>query len=65
MATTLVNIDVADLDGAIRFYRHGLGLRFARTLSTQIAELFAGELAVYLLEKPAGSAPAATVATTK
>lgn len=55
MKNLLANIDVPDIQAGISFYRDGLGLRFARFLTDQIAELFLGDVAVYLLEKEEGS----------
>jgi len=51
----LVNIDVPDLEAAIRFYRDAFGFVLARRLGAGVAELAGGPARVYLLEKPAGS----------
>ncbi len=57
MATDLlVNIDVADLEKAVAFYRDGLGLRLGRRLFDGAAEMLGASSPVNLLEKPAGSA---------
>lgn len=53
----LVNIDVADLDAALRFYRDGLGLEPARRFGDAAIELRAGSTMVYLLKKHEGSSP--------
>ena len=53
----LVNIDVPDLDRAIRFYSDALGLRLGRRLGATGAELVGATSNVYLLEKPLGSLP--------
>jgi len=53
----LVNIDVPDLDGAIRFYSDALGLQLTRRLGPTGAELVGASSSVYLLEKPLGSLP--------
>ena len=55
MKSLLANVDVPDIQAGISFYRDGLGLRFARFLTEQVAELFLGDVAVYLLEKEEGS----------
>lgn len=52
----LLNIDVPDLEAAIAFYHHGLGLPLVRRLfDGEVAELRLGGCAVFLLEKAAGS----------
>jgi predicted enzyme related to lactoylglutathione lyase len=52
----LVNIDVPDLEHAIRFYCEGLGLRLRRKLfAASVAELEGAACPVFLLHKPAGS----------
>jgi predicted enzyme related to lactoylglutathione lyase len=56
MKSLLVNIDVPDIQSAVSFYRDGLGLRFARFITDQVAELFFHDVAVYLLEKEEFSA---------
>ena len=53
----LVNIDVDDLDAAVRFYRDGLGLEPARRFGDAAIELRAGSTMIYLLKKQEGSAP--------
>ncbi len=53
----LVNIDVDDLPRATRFYVDGLGLAVGRRLG-DILELTGEGVALYLLEKPAGTRPA-------
>ena len=60
MNSLLANIDVPDIQAGISFYRDGLGLRFARFLTEQVAELFLGDVAVYLLEKEEGSRACST-----
>jgi predicted enzyme related to lactoylglutathione lyase len=60
MKSLLANIDVPDIQAGISFYRDGLGLRFARFLTEQVAELFLGDVAVYLLEKEEGSRACST-----
>jgi predicted enzyme related to lactoylglutathione lyase len=52
----LVNIDVPDLEDAIRFYCAALGLRLRRRLfEATVAELEGAACPVLLLEKPAGA----------
>lgn len=53
----LVNIDVPELDSAVRFYCDGLGFEPARRFGDDGVELRAGAVHVYLLKKPAGSRP--------
>lgn len=53
----LINIDVPDLEEAIRFYEEGLGLRLSRKLfSGTVAEMMGASSPIYLLTKPGGSA---------
>ncbi|MGH8630687.1 MAG: VOC family protein, partial [Burkholderiales bacterium] len=57
MATELlVNIDVADLEKAVAFYRDGLGLKPGRRLFDGAVEMLGASSRINLLEKPAGSA---------
>jgi len=53
----LVNIDVADLEKAVAFYRDGLGLKPGRRPFDGAVEMLGASSRIYLLEKPAGSAP--------
>ena len=54
----LASIDVDDLDRAVAFYTDGLGFVERRRLfDGSAAELSAGSQLVYLLAKPAGTAP--------
>jgi lactoylglutathione lyase len=53
----LVNIDVPDLEAAVEFYTAALGLRLARRLGPDIAELAGDSARVYLIRQAAGSAP--------
>jgi lactoylglutathione lyase len=53
----LANIDVPDLEAGIAFYTSALELRVGRRFGTFGAELLGASSAIYLLEKPAGSAP--------
>jgi predicted enzyme related to lactoylglutathione lyase len=60
VAGLLVNIDVPDINSAIRFYTGGLGLVFERFLTEQVAELSLDGTKFYLLEKKSGSRAAIT-----
>lgn len=51
----LVNLDVPDLAAAEAFYTAGLGLKPGRRLAGNILELLGAGVALYLIEKPAGS----------
>ncbi len=53
----LVNIDVPDLARAERFYADALGLRVGRRFGADAVELLGAAAPIYLLAKPAGSAP--------
>ena len=56
----LVNIDVADLDMAIRFYERAVGLRLGRRLfEGTAAEMLGASSPIYLMMKPPGSSPSA------
>lgn len=57
----LINIDVPDLERAIRFYEDGLGLRLSRKLfSGTVAEMSGASSPIHLLEKREGSTPGST-----
>ncbi len=56
----LVNIDVADLERAVAFYRDGCGLRVGRRFGASGIELLGASAPIYLLVKEEGSAAAAT-----
>lgn len=51
----ILNIDVPDLDAAIRFYCEALGLTLVRRLDADVAELGGAAVSLFLLEKPADS----------
>jgi predicted enzyme related to lactoylglutathione lyase len=57
----LVNIDVDDLDRAVTFYCHGLGLHIGRRFGDDGVELLGAHSPIYLLAKPTGS-PATSAA---
>ena len=52
----LVNIDVDDLERAMRFYTGAFDLRVGRRFGASAAELLGGTSPIYLLEKAPGSA---------
>lgn len=56
----LINIDVPDLDPAIRFYTEAMGLSHTRTLDDDTAELRGAAATLYLLRKAPGSAAVKT-----
>jgi predicted enzyme related to lactoylglutathione lyase len=51
----IVNIDVPELEPAIRFYTAALGLTHSRTLDDDVAELTGATATIYLLRKAAGT----------
>lgn len=51
----LVNIDVDDLDEAVRFYRAAFGLHVGRRFGDAGVELLGGPVPLYLLVKAAGT----------
>jgi len=55
-ATTLINIDVDDLERATAFHTAAFGLTVGRKLGPAITELLGAGTPIYLLEKAAGSA---------
>ena len=61
----IINIDVPDLDPAIRFYTEALGLSHTRTLDDDTAELRGAAAALYLLRKAPGSAAVKTPAVSR
>jgi predicted enzyme related to lactoylglutathione lyase len=52
----VVNIDVPDLKAGANFYEAAVGLRLARILDDDVAELVGASSVVYLLQKHEGSA---------
>jgi len=61
----LLNIDVPDLASAQSFYCAAFGLAPARRLGSEVLELAGGSVAIYLLQKPAGSRPAQQAASAR
>lgn len=55
MAQVLVNIDVEDIEAAIRFYTQAFGLRVGRRMGADFVELLGADVPIYLLLKAAGS----------
>jgi len=53
----LVNIDVPDVEAGIRFYAALFELKVSRRFGPGAVELVGFEAPIYLLEKPAASAP--------
>jgi catechol 2,3-dioxygenase-like lactoylglutathione lyase family enzyme len=51
----IINIDVPELEAAIRFYTAALGLEHTRTLDDDVAELRGAAATIYLLCKERGS----------
>jgi len=52
MQQLMINIDVENLDDAVRFYEQALGLTPARRLGDSIREMTGAAAPIYLLEKP-------------
>jgi catechol 2,3-dioxygenase-like lactoylglutathione lyase family enzyme len=57
MARVLINLDVDDIERAVRFYTEAVGLRVGRRFDEQFIELLGAEAPIYLLGKAARSAP--------
>lgn len=53
--TLLLNIDVPDVDSALRFYTSAFDLRVGRRFGTHFVELLGWPAPVYLLAKAAGT----------
>ena len=51
----IANIDVDDLDKAIRFYQAAFGLTVGRTFGTSGVEMLGGPTPIYLLVKASGT----------
>jgi predicted enzyme related to lactoylglutathione lyase len=56
----LVNLDVDDLEAAVRFYVAAFGLTVGRRFGAVGVEMLGGPAPVYLLDKQAGSAATGT-----
>lgn len=57
MPKLLLNLDVDDVEGAIRFYTEALELRVGRRFDDGFVELLGAQVPIYLLAKAAGSPP--------
>ncbi len=57
MARLIVNVDVDDLERAVRFYTNALGLRVGRRFSGGGIELVGAEVPIYMLVAAPGTAP--------
>lgn len=63
MARLIVNVDVDDLDRAVRFYTSALGLRVGRRFTGGGIELVGAEAPIYLLVAAGGTPPFPGAAT--
>lgn len=61
----LINLDVDDIERAVRFYTEGIGLRVGRRFDADFVELLGAEAPLYLLRKDAGSRPFANAALSR
>ncbi len=57
MPSLIVNVDVDDLDKAVRFYTSALGLRVGRRFSGGGIELVGAEIPIYMLVAAPGTSP--------
>jgi predicted enzyme related to lactoylglutathione lyase len=57
MARLIVNVDVDDLEKAVRFYTSALGLRVGRRFGRKGIELLGAEAPIYLLVAARGTEP--------
>jgi lactoylglutathione lyase len=55
MAKLLLNLDVDDVERAIRFYTDGLHLRVGRRFDDGFVELLGAQVPIYLLHNASGS----------
>ncbi|HUL61167.1 MAG TPA: VOC family protein [Anaeromyxobacteraceae bacterium] len=65
MARLIVNVDVPDLDAAVRFYTAALGLRVGRRFSGGGIELVGAEAPIYVLVAAPGTTPFKGAAATR
>ena len=65
MARLIVNVDVDDLDRAVRFYTSALGLRVGRRFTGGGIELVGAEAPIYLLVAAPGTPPFPGAAVTR
>ncbi|HET9954653.1 MAG TPA: VOC family protein [Polyangiaceae bacterium] len=57
MPRILINLDVDDVERAIRFYTEAFDLRLGRRFDAEFVELIGAEAPIYLLAKANGSQP--------
>jgi len=57
MANVLINLDVDDIERAVRFYTEALELRVGRRFDEEFVELLGAGVPVYLLKKPRDTSP--------
>ena len=57
MARVLINLDVDDIEAAVRFYTRAFELRVGRRFDEQFVELVGADAPIYLLGKASGSEP--------
>jgi predicted enzyme related to lactoylglutathione lyase len=57
MPSLLINVDVPDIERGIAFYSQAFGLRLARRLGPDFAELVGAEAPLYLIQCAAGAKP--------
>ena len=57
MPRLLLNIDVPEIEAAIRFYTGGLGFHLGRRIDPEFVELLGAEAPLYLLKKDSGTEP--------
>lgn len=57
MAHILVNLDVDDVERAVRFYTEGLDLHVGRRFGGGFVELLGAQVPVYLLQKGSSTPP--------
>jgi catechol 2,3-dioxygenase-like lactoylglutathione lyase family enzyme len=65
MARLIVNVDVDDLERAVRFYTSALGLQVGRRFGGDAVELLGAEVAICLLQAARGTPPFPRAATTR
>ena len=61
----VANIDVDDLDKAVRFYQAAFGLKVGRRFGESGVEMLGGPAPLYLLVKAAGTAASSAAATVR
>jgi predicted enzyme related to lactoylglutathione lyase len=61
----LVNIDVDDLEKAVRFYSSAFGLKVGRRFGALGAEMLGSSAPIYLLVKPPGTPGSCTISQSR